>query len=142
MEDKEEDIAEGVLPNSTKVTSPFTEVTSRSPEHATEVLFEKALAATGIENQDRVRANYERVKRSWGSTMLVEDTEAVVRDVVRRNLQRIASERGFEEFSIIVDDSDVKCAQVNAFVAGGFVAVRVWCGSDKLYACGDSLFTR
>ena len=122
--------------------STFTEVTCRSPQEAEQLLFEKAVPATAIETQDRIRKDYESLQRSWGASFLVEDTEAVVRAVALRNLQRIAGEPGFEEFAIVVDDRDVTFAQANGFFAASFVPVRVWRSEDKLYVCGNSLFER
>jgi hypothetical protein len=141
-EAKEAKAAEGAPADAEKAIGTFTESTSTSAEETAQILFEKALPATPIESEDRIRADYERVKRSWGSTVLVEGAEAVVREIVLGNLQRIAREPGFEEFSIVVDDRDVKYAQVNAFFATAFVPVRAWRGPDKFYACGNSLFTQ
>ena len=122
--------------------SPFTEVTCGSPEDAERILFERAVPATQVETEDRIRKEYESLQRSWGSQLIVEDTEAVVRAVVLRNLQRIAGEPGFEEFAIIVDNRDVTFAQANGFFAASFVPVRVWRSEHNLYTCGNSLFDR
>lgn len=120
--------------------STFDEVSSSSAEETERILFEKAVPATPFETEDRIRNDYEHLQRSWGTKMLVENTEPIVRSVVLRNLQRIASEPGFEEFVIIVDNRDVKFAQVNAFFSSSFVPMRVWRCEHKIFACGNSLF--
>lgn len=122
--------------------STFTEVFSRSAEHAERILFEEAVPATPIETEARIRNDYESLQRVWRPEVLVEDTESVVRGIVLRNLQRIAGEPGFEEFAVTVCGRDVKGAQVNACFAASFVPVRVWRCEHKLYACGNQLFTR
>ena len=122
--------------------STFREETSSSAEQALQILFEKALPATPSETERRIQADYESLQRTWDSEILVEDAGPAVREVVLRNLQRIAEEPGFEEFAVVVDDRDVRFAQVNAFFSAAFIPVRVWRCEDKVYACGNSLFTR
>jgi len=117
-------------------------VTTPSPVKATDILFREGVPAAPAEPAGKVRGDYESLQRSWGSEVLVEGTESVVRAVVLKNLQRIADEPEFREFDVGVEgDPDIGFAQINAIFSTLFVPVRVWRGQDKLYACGNSLFT-
>ena len=123
----------------------FEEVECASAEEAARVLFEEALPATPVQDEAKIRLEYDGMGLSsivsvWGSRQLVEGPEPVVREVVLRNLHRIARAPGLKAFAVVVVSAK-KCAQVNAVFPTAFVPVRVWRTSEKLFACGNSLFT-
>ena len=124
--------ADGKLPEFETVSTPSSEV-------ALSVLFEKALPATPLQTEPSIRAEHDDLKRSWGSPNLCTGDECDIRRVVDRNLCRIAEEPGFRVFDLSVDKQN-RSAQVNAIFRDTFVPVRLWRTTNKVFACGNSLF--
>jgi hypothetical protein len=125
----------------------FTEVRTASAEEAACAIFEQALPNTPAQDPKWIKIDYQVVETKWGSRQLFEGTEEEIRNIVLQNLRRIGNEPGFDDFTVkVIFDSTIPdgltSIQISAaFISAGmFVPIRVWKATDKLYACGNSLF--
>ena len=136
------------LPQEEVALEEFKGTRTADPVEATRLLFEEALTNIAPQNPRWIEVAYQIIAPKWGSSQLFEGTAEEIGKGVLKNLRRIGSEPGFDDFMVYkVSDPTIpgrlKSIQVNAFFrnAGAFVPVRVWKSADKLYACGNSLFT-
>lgn len=116
--------------------------TTGSFEDAVRIIFQQALPATRIEAEQRILEDYTRIARVWQSRELVEASTEGLRNIVAKNLKAMAFGAGCAEFQIVVDDEGTWAAQVMGHnpEAIRLLAIRIWRGSDRLYACGGSDF--
>ena len=117
----------------------FETVYTKNAEEAVATLFDKALPATPSLSVDAVESHYDRLKGPWYSQKLFRGSRDKIRSVVLKNLHRIQSEAGFQDFTISVELT-LGAAQIFATVRPYAIPVCVWRSGDVYLACGNSDF--
>ena len=119
----------------------FQDAQISSPKEAVRILFKEVMPQVPVLDTQRILEEYKDVAMSWGSRHLYDGSEKHIAQVVRRNLDRISREEGFQCFVIRLLKRD-KCARVGALhgPGEGFVPIRLWRDAGRVYACGNTLF--
>jgi len=118
----------------------FSDAYTTNVVEATEILFEKAIYSVPEVPYSTVSNAFETLKRSWGSTGLVEGNKEKVKKYIFANLKTLSQESGFRQFKVTTYGNN--SAQISIITAKGFKAVRVWRCENKYIACGDEYFKK
>jgi HEAT repeat protein len=122
----------------------FSQVKTTDLEKALTVLFEEAILAVPVVDDEYIDRWFVELRSAWGSRGLSRGQESELRAIIQMNLRRLAAgEFGFCKISALCDQ---RCAQVDVFYvdsAGsptGFKAIRLWRAASGFVACGDREF--
>jgi len=118
----------------------FEEVSTSEPDQVVQLLFDQALQAAPILNDEMIHSQYADVKPRWGSLRLVEGSEKKIRNLILKNLTQIKKNApNFNTFQVTAV-LYAQAAQVNAIHGNSFTPIRVWRKDDSYCACGNTNF--
>lgn len=125
----------------------FTTSSTKNPDEAVNVLFDKAIFAIPHLSEQQVNSAYQSVQRTWNSQQLIHGSRNYVKEVVLMNARILSQRNDFSDFQVTVLNAAIEtiyrnaeCAQIMVLTTRGFIPIRVWKTKQGFFTCGNSDF--